>query len=402
MLVVNGSVHREEKVEAPGVSINHLVRDCRAQARQWQQDQLRRLLEEVQEAHLRRVFAAEETLVCTRCGLIHCGGADLLRRGWRSRRVLTEEGPLDFALRQITCRGCRRTWSPYPELLGLRRGARVLEEVQEKLVGLVTQMSYAGSCALLEEWRGARVSPRSLHRWVQEKGAALEFGSEEPAEVVVADGTRIPAGTRAAQEDLRVGFALVGRTVVQGRPRACLRVCGVGIGLGSWAEALPKTLQPRQMVTDAEGSLRAYVREHFPQARHQLCEWHVVYTLDWSLIEDGVKVKQRRAWQHELNAILFDARTPEQKRQRYTELTERIGKESPRAQKQLRAAADLILYEEPSVERTTSLAERQMREINRRIENGARWSAPGALHLTKLRLARMHNPEDYDRLWMRN
>ncbi len=43
-----------------------------------------------------------------------------------------------------------------------------------------------------------------------------------------------------------------------------------------------------------------------------------------------------------------------------------------------------------------------MRETNRRLENGSRWSERGALHLTKLRLARTHNPDDYARLWSLN
>ncbi len=300
MLVVNGSVHLEEKVELEGVTINTLVRQVRSSLRQLQQDCLSRLLEELQEMHLKRVFAAEAELVCTRCGVIHRGEGDLVRRGWRARRIRSEEGVIDFRLRQLSCRCCGCTWSPYPQLLGLPPRVRVLEEVQEKLVGLVTQMSYAGSCALLEEWRGQRISPGTLHRWVQQKGAALSFSVDPEAETVLADGTRIPAGTRAAQEDLRVGFCLLGRREEGGRTRAYLRVCGVGLGLGSWADALPKELRPQQVTTDAEPSLRAYVRDVYPQARHQLCEWHVVYTLEWSLIEDKVKVAQRRAWQAQL------------------------------------------------------------------------------------------------------
>ncbi len=40
-----------------------------------------------------------------------------------------------------------------------------------------------------------------------------------------------------------------------------------------------------------------------------------------------------------------------------------------------------------------------MREVNRRVDNGARWSVPGVAHLLRLRLAQRCNPDDYERLW---
>lgn len=403
MLVVNPSVHLDPKVEAQALSINRLVGQVRACFRQAQKDALRQLLEEIQEAHLERVLSGEAELVCTGCGLEHCGGADLLRRGWRKRRILSEEGPVHFWLRQVTCRGCRRTWSPYPELLGLQPGQRVLLEVEEKLVGLVTQLSYARTSQVAQEWLGLSIRPRTLHRWVQERGGQLQLTADPQSEVLLGDGTKIPSGGRSRLgEDVRIGFQLCGRGEEHGRSRAQLRVVGVGIGRGSWAEAFPAELKPALVVTDAEAGLREFVRERFEAARHQLCEWHVAYTLDWSLMEDRVAAKRRKGLRRLLARILFRTTTQARKRRRYERFTRWIGKISRTAQKQLQQASPWILYEEASAECTTSLVERQMREVNRRMEVGVRWSDRGALNLLRLRLAQQHNPDDYARLWSRN
>lgn len=403
MLVVNPSVHLDPKVEGQALSINRLVEQLRASFGQAQKQALPLLLAQVQEAHLERVLAGEAELVCQRCGLEHCGRADLVRRGWRRRQILTQEGPVHFCLRQVTCRGCGRTWSPYVQLLGLRSGARVLEEVEEKLVGLVTQLSYARTCQVAQDWLGVRVQPRSLHRWVQARGEQLQLSPDPHSGVLLGDGTKIPSGGRSRMgEDVRIGFQLCGREEEHGRSRARLRVVGVGIGRGSWAEAFPAPLNPALVVTDAEAGLREFVRDRYAAARHQLCEWHVAYTLEWSLIEDRVPAKRRKWLRKLLVRILFRETTQARKRRRYERFTRWIGKISRKAQQQLEQASSWILYEEASAECTTSLVERQMREVNRRMEVGVRWSDAGALNLLRLRLARQHNPDDYARLWSRN
>lgn len=403
MLVVNRSVHLDLKVEAQALQINDLVRQVRASLRQTQKEALSQLLEQIQEAHLKRVLAGEAELVCRRCALVHCGTAGLVRRGWRKRQVVTQEGTVHFGLRQVTCCGCGRTWSPYAQLLGLRAGQRVLEEVEEKLVGLVTQLSYARTCQVAQTWWGVAIRPRTLHRWVQERGAQLQLTPDPQSEVLLGDGTKIPSGGRSCLgEDVRIGFQLCGREEVQGRSRARLRVVGVGIGRGSWAEALPAELKPALVVTDAEPALCTLVRTRYAEARHQLCEWHVAYTLEWSLIEDRVPLQRRKGLRRLLSRILFRQTTQARKRRRYERFTRGIGKISRKAQQQLEQASSWILYEDASLERTTSLVERQMREVNRRMEVGVRWSDRGARNLLRLRLAQQHNPDDYARLWARN
>lgn len=402
MLAVNRSVHLEWKVEVEEVSINTLLPVLRQLQQQSVQGVQAQLLEEAQQAHVARVLAGEAAWGCTGCGLLHCGAQSFVCRGWRRRKLKTLDGILCFRLRQLSCRVCGRTQSPYAALLGIEPRQRVLAEVVERLVGGVLLQSYARTCTLAREWMGVSLSAHTLHRQVQEKGAAVRFTSGSETAPLLADGTKCPIGKKTQGEEVRLAFQVVGRTQQGGRRRAELRVVGLGVGAGSWAEALPKGLRPELVVTDQEPALAAYVRKRYPQARHQLCEWHLVHTLYWSLHEDKIKAARKRKISALLERILFCAKGTRWKRRHYARLLGVLKRISPTAHAQLSNAQELILYPTPSAERTTSLVERQMREVNRRMENGSNWSEPGARNLLRLRLAKRHNPDDYARVWMLN
>jgi hypothetical protein len=248
---------------------------------------------------------------------------------------------------------------------------------------------------------GVRVSKSTLHRIVQARGEALCLTRDPEATTVLADGTRVPAGRRAGQEDLRLAVQLIGRTEEQGRTAACLRLIGIEAGLGTWGAVLGSDERTTLVVTDAEPALRAYVREHYPQAQHQMCEWHVGHTLDWSLREDGVPKEQRKQLRAELGRILWGAGTTAARRALFQEFVQRLS-DCRVSHKQLSQVAGYILHDEESAERTTSLMERQMRECNRRVDCGSRWSLRGVRNLVALKLALKHNPDDYARLWSMN
>jgi hypothetical protein len=65
----------------------------------------------------------------------------------------------------------------------------------------------------------------------------------------------------------------------------------------------------------------------------------------------------------------------------------------------LRNVSPYVLSRRRPAERTTSVIEREMREINRRTDVGARWSIPGVDHLLRLRHAKRINPDDFARVW---
>lgn len=65
----------------------------------------------------------------------------------------------------------------------------------------------------------------------------------------------------------------------------------------------------------------------------------------------------------------------------------------------LRNVAPYVVSQRRPSERTTSVNEREMREINRRTDVGARWSVKGVDNLLRLRHSKRINPDDFNRVW---
>ena len=395
---VNRVVHLELKVELTEVSINGILDWF------WKQRGLLferiagSLLEEAQRQWLEQVRAGTQEMICTGCGLVHTGAEGWVLRGRRTRRLKTLVGEVCLPLVQVTCGGCGRTRAPGTQILNLGAGAKMGAALEQRALEQVCETSYRRSARTLASLAGVKVSSSTLHRLVQRRAEQLELRADPQAEVVLADGTKVRAGGRAELEELRMAIQVLGRETSEGRPRARLRFLGLEVGLGGW----PRVMQPapgtRVVVTDAELPVRAHVRNRYPGARHQMCEWHIGHSLNWSLRVDGIPSAERKKRRARLNRILWRDAPVEEKRREYDAFVESLG-DSPTSQKQLRQARFYILFDLPSQERTTSLLERQMREVDRRAWNGARWSSRSRFLSPRLSFARTHNPDDYQRIW---
>lgn len=384
------------KVGREGLGINDLVSTVFERKDELCGEIVAAILWRVQEAWLGQVLAGEAELACRGCGVVESGPWTVLKRGRRRRRVRTSVGRLEFDLRQVTCQSCGKTWCPFTERLGLRPRQRVLEELLRRFVDWATELSYAKSSRLGRECLGATASPKRIHREVQERGEAVEFTEQGPLETLVADGTKVPAGRKPRGEDVSLAFQIRGRRMKNGRPAVDKRVVGFSIGWGHWQETLATAQEPEVLVTDGETGLAELATSYFSDTRHQRCEWHVSYGLGHALGKDGMTVEERKPLTGKLSGIL--ARGGAKARKQYREFTDGL-KAYPSAHSLLTNAEPYILYSPPSSERTTSVMEREMREVNRRTDVGARWSIRGIANLLKLRLAKRHNPDDYQRVW---
>lgn len=396
MLAVDTELHLRMKVAGSTVDINGIAQWAAAVKHELACELIASVLERAQEQHLERVLAGEEEVVCTGCGVIHTGPGTVLRRGWRRRKLQTSSGKVRFRLRQVTCTACGRTRSPYPELLGLGPRQRILEELERRLLDWVTHLSYEKTVQLGARCLGGTCSARHLRRAVGRHGTRIAFTAAEPVDVLVADGSMVMAGEKPRGEEFSLALQVRGREQRGGRIEARKRVVGFGIGPGLWAQALGGVPEPQLIVTDRERGLRQLIGRYFPGARHQQCEWHLARTLGYTLSLQGMKVGERKRLVGTVIGTLRQG--PEAARHGYRTLQERV-RGYPRATTFLRNSAPYVLYETDSAERTTGLAEREMREMNRRTDVGARWSLEGVANLLRLRLAQRHNPDDYERLW---
>ncbi len=398
MLAVNTEVHLRLKVATRGVELNDLAAQGRGLGWAMACAAMARVLWELQEGELTRVQAGDRDVACPGCGVVHRGPASLLRRGRRMRIVHTSSGRVRFPLRQVSCGVCRKTFCPFGPALGLRPRQRVAEELVEQLAGGVLHQSYAKTCALGRQWLGGSLGPRTLWRAVQTRGKQIAFTRRGPLNAFVVDGTRVRCGRRYRGEAVVLGLQIEGREGRPGRIRVHKRLIGFGLGRDSWEAALAAGSDAPLVVTDAAAGVREHVSAVCPNARHQLCEWHLTWSLQHFLTLHGVRPALRRALARELGAILL--RRSAQGRAAYWRFRRKL-RRYRNVTSLLDQAVPYIMYRKRSAERTTSIAEREMREINRRTDIGVRWSISGVKNLLSLKLGQRHNPDDYARLWQK-
>jgi hypothetical protein len=394
----DGSARSSTNVESWSLSINAVATSLPDLGRLLALDEARRNVETAQDEFVKAVLDGRAELACEGCGVVHSGAPTILRRGQRARRLNTSMGVLCFGLKQLTCRDCRRTWSPFAKLLGLTPRQRVAQELVRKLVECVTDLPYGKTCRLGEAWLGASLSPKTLHRYVQKLGSRLHFTPAPATAVVLADGTKVPAGLSERGMEVRFSFQILGRHEENGRTVVEKRIAGWGVGPGGWKDALPPGIATEVIVTDREKGLPKLLAEYFPNLRHQHCEWHLAHTMNHLLYLDGVKLAERKRLREALSKIVW-CPTIVNRRERYQALCSELAC-SPKAYTMLVDARENVLFDVPSRERTTSVIEREMREINRRSDVGVRWSERGIDNLLRLRAAKRINRDDFERVWV--
>jgi hypothetical protein len=396
MRSVNTEVHLQVKVAPGRGKLNDVVAAGRSLGLAAARKVVAQVLWDRQAQELAKVWRGEGSVACPGCGVVHTGRGGLWCRGQRRRRLRTSLGRVEFGLRQVSCRACGATFCPFTARLGLQPRQRVAEELLEALGRGVVELSYQKTCALAQAWLGATVGPRTLWRAVQAHGARLRFTCHRPLGVLLVDGTRIRAGRRPLGEAAVLGVQVLGREATGNRPRARKRLIGFAVGRTGWDTVLRRGAAAAVVVTDAASGVRERVQAHCPHARHQLCEWHLAYTLQHFLGMQGMPVAARQAQGRALSAIL--RHRPAEAWPAYRAFRRRLGRYR-KAATLLREAEPYILHPDRTVDHTTSLAEREMRELNRRTDVGVRWSEAGVTHLLRLKLAARLNPDDYARVW---
>ena len=398
MLLLETSIQQLVKVELQTCGINDLVSGLPEIGRAFALRIGAQLLDQVQALLFEELGAGLRELVCERCGVLHGSHATLLRRGSRTRRMKTSSGVLVFKLHQLTCRDCGRTWSPFAQWLGLKPKQRISEELERKLVEWVTELSYAKTCRVSGEWLGATLSPRTLHRCVQQRGSAVCFTPAPDCSIALADGTKVPAGPGERGCEVRFCLQILGRDELHRRPRVLKRIAGWSIGAGPWSRAIPAGVAKEAIVTDRERGLAELMQEENPGVFHGMCEWHLPHTLDHLLLLDRMKNEERKQKVAELSRILWKEKEKEGRAPAYQALCNALA-HCPQAHTMLSNVEAYVLSDERPSERTTSVIEREMREINRRTDVGARWTVCGVDHLLRLRHSKRINPDDFDRVW---
>jgi hypothetical protein len=381
---------------------------------------------------------------CKVCG--SCVG--FKRRGSRPRQLLTSVGKIRFRLRQVTCLACEQvgshtTFSPFPELLDMPVRSRIAGELSRKVVDAATRVSYQQSSELCEVMTGQRLSATSIHAQVRVRApeelalpsTLTDSAQQPPGEAPVCppapleatsgtqtavkipllllDSTRVCAGANPKGTAVNLAMAVLGWH--RKGKRAALEKALVACGVGDWNELKQdlRRVWPELILIDGDKELMTLVHELYPGVPVQRCIWHIPHTLGFALWKGKMPKQERDVWLRRIALALYTVSTSAEGVAAVHGLAQELAQAGyNRAAGMLDTAAATVFthLDLPAfipggrhgrcAPIATSYIERQMREINRRGDNGGRWSEAGLQRLLRLALLRRFDGEHWDQLWV--
>lgn len=349
---------------------------------------------------------------CTGCGS-HRG---FRRRGFRpkARKVMSACGAVAFRSQQLECLRCGRRFAPANELLGLRPHQRRTDRLSELAAGLAGEVAYAKASRLLAELTGPEVSSRTIRRDV----LALAPERIGPAgaidvPILLLDGTGERAGPSKGGVELHLAIGLVARRRGGGRIKVEARLLAATVA-EPWAvmNELLAEVRPGLIVVDGEDAVAEVIATTFASTPVQRCLFHLARTTAWlARYRDHASKDLVADLRDRLEDLLTTAHRDHDLQDAltaYDQLAEDLDNAGcRRAALHLRRARDetftflthpdagrLVLGDKGRPELGTGVLERVMRELNRRTDNGVRWTIAGlrAVLMIKLQHKYRHGP----------
>ena len=384
-----------------------------------------------------RLNVERRTCLPLTCG---CGSGMFVLDGRRPRKIRTTIGTVDLPhLTRVKCAHCGRTCVPVVELCGLDLYQTKTAGVEKLVVEQCVQTSYRRATKAICDMTGVSVSHSTSHRWV------LRTDADEirvPEDVIATAGNpdRVPKPVTIFAD----GTYCKGRTDDGGARKRDVKVIigvrqsgdvfpiGTWTGDETWTD-IGNELERRKvkfadgsiLVSDGEEGLAESISK-LANGSFQRCHWHAVRDTYMSMWYDGGRIKDIRPVQNRLRKILAIELPKEDfeqvDREQVGAIEARMG-ESERALDALiadirgRGFVKAAAYLEKArhsmfgylrrwlalgiaCPRASSLIERTMRELARRLKRIAYgWKADGLNKVSKLLLKIFSNEDEWKRYW---
>ena len=325
-----------------------------------------------------------------------CGSEAAYRKGTRPRTVeVPRLGTVEVERPYLECRQCGRSYAPYSAGAPERR--RYGQEALRRPIEATMETSYRRGAEAYPESPSARTLWRIVNGGpppTSEEEGPLDADAEAlkaPERTCVADATRIPAREEDAQHSLSIAHAVepdgtgVDRAGGAGG-RPALKRQPVAGRVGSETrlrEALSEARVPT-LVTDGQMDVSDVAD------RCGRCRWHLSRSVRHLLYNDDVSGDRNKKLTGEVRSLAYtDYANPIAAQATLTRWAAVRRQEAPQASGHVeRAAPQIGVYARsdppPTMEfavETTAPVEREMRELNRRFENGGQWTRSGAENL---------------------
>lgn len=360
-----------------------------------------------------------------------CGLAHYVVHQRESKSLRTSAGLLNLNWTRIRCAACGRSFIPLRGYLNLEPHQRKTSELEKIVAEVVSEQSYRRSSQHLETIGSIPVPHTTLHRWVM-KSDCDEISLKKRVRTLVADGTGFKQkldddGSNRGEVCVVVGITKDNTIVPYGAWTE-----------ESWAEIsrkIKKANHPHPkikfnpiadlLVSDGEIPLvRAMGRL---TKETQRCIWHLPHDLHPLLkYADEATAEDAKNFTSELAGII-DIKLPAEHVEKVgleDRLTlERTVFEAEKGVQNLvnelrargyRAAATYLLNAKTKMfsyvrlwlktgvvhPRVSSMIERMMREIGRRIKKiGHGWSPKGAAKMTRIIIKRITSADEWNKHW---
>lgn len=361
-----------------------------------------------------------------------CGCDRLVLNGAQARTIRTGLGDINFErVSRVKCVRCGKTFSMLMRLLGIAPHQSKTSELEKLVLEEVAGDSYRRAHKSVLRMTGVTAGRSTFHNWML-RTAADEISVPDnvigsvPGEIF-ADGTKcksISPDGKPERGDIKVMIGVNAR--------------GEVFPIGTWTnheawEEVSRQIDERKMrfpsgtilVSDGEPGLADALAKH--ASAQQRCHWHLTRDTYHAMWRDGGrKTRDARPVQDALKAI-FAIELPEGEFQKVSEdeksdIEERMEKAEGYIDKLITylrgknytAAADYLQRSKAymfnyvrrwlslgiTCPRASSLIERTMREIARRVKNiSYNWKADGLGKVVKIVLKIFSQPEEWEKYW---
>ena len=369
-----------------------------------------------------------------------CGSGMFVLDGRRPRKIRTTIGTVDLPhLTRVKCAHCGRTCVPVVELCGLDLYQTKTAGVEKLVVEQCVQTSYRRATKAICDMTGVSVSHSTSHRWVLRTDAD-EIRVPEDVIATVGNPDRVPKPVTIFAD----GTYCKGRTDDGGARKRDVKVIvgvrqsgdvfpiGTWTGDETWTD-IGNELERRKvkfadgsiLVSDGEEGLAENISK-LANGSFQRCHWHAVRDTYMSMWYDGGRIKDIRPVQNRLRKILaielpkedfervdkeqvgaIEARMGESERALDALIADIRGRGFVKAAAYLEKARHSMfgylrrwLALGIACPRASSLIERTMRELARRLKRIAYgWKADGLNKVSKLLLKIFSNEDEWKKYW---
>ena len=383
---------------------------------------LRFILQLIQEVLLSRIFANRGAMRC-------CDNSHLRLNGGFDRRIRTSLGEFTMNFWRVHCSSCNKSFAPLQRFIQLARYQTKTNELEKLIVETVSETSYRRGVAQLLRDGKAKIPYHTAHDWVlktdcDEIDISPRVIGKLPVQIMP-DGTGFKGdgeNGKARKGDLKV---VIGITQT-----------GNVFPLGTWAgsswDEIGKQWKEREvklpdgsiLICDGEAGLSEAFAEY--ASEQQRCHWHIKRDLFHAMYKDGGRTADSKPIQDALAGAL----AIELPKEDFQKVSEQEKDDIEERMEKTERAIDLLVgylegrgYEAAATymrrakigmfgyirrwlrwglisPRASSMVERVMREIGRRIKKIAYgWSDKGVTKIARIILKRFANTNQWEEDW---